>query len=68
MKDFKAFTERLTADGQKLDVALTGATARMGLKIAFVTYVLHKGETGWKIAVIILHDAHQSPSHGKSSG
>jgi len=33
-----------------------------------VTYVLHKGETGWKIAVIILHDAHQSPSHGKSSG
>jgi hypothetical protein len=33
-----------------------------------VTYVLHKGEAGWKIAVIILHDVHQSPSHGKSSG
>src|SRR5580700_10892724 len=26
-----------------------------------VTYVLHKGETGWKIAVIVLHDAHESP-------
>jgi len=33
-----------------------------------VTYVLHKAETGWKIAVIILHDAHQSLPHGESSG
>jgi ketosteroid isomerase-like protein len=33
-----------------------------------VTYVLHKAETGWKIAVVILHDPHQSPPHGDSSG
>ena len=38
------------------------------LERAGVTYVLHKAETGWKIAVIILHDAHQSPPHGESSG
>jgi ketosteroid isomerase-like protein len=25
-----------------------------------ITYILHKAETGWKIAVIILHDAKQS--------
>ena len=37
VKDLKAFTEHLTADGQKLDVPLTDATARMGLKIAFTT-------------------------------
>jgi catechol 2,3-dioxygenase-like lactoylglutathione lyase family enzyme len=37
VKDLKAFTERLAADGQKLDVPLTDATARMGLKIAFTT-------------------------------
>jgi catechol 2,3-dioxygenase-like lactoylglutathione lyase family enzyme len=37
VKDLKAFTERLAADGQKLDVPLTDATARMGLKIAFIT-------------------------------
>ena len=46
------------------------ATLVMGIAIRFkrngdelervgVTYVLHKGETGWKIAVIILHDPHQ---------
>jgi hypothetical protein len=38
------------------------------LERAGVTYVLHKAETGWKIAVLILHDADQSPSDGKSSG
>jgi hypothetical protein len=38
------------------------------LERAGVTYVLHKNETGWKIAVIVLHDAHQSPPHGGSSG
>jgi catechol 2,3-dioxygenase-like lactoylglutathione lyase family enzyme len=37
VKDLKAFTDRLTADGQKLDVALTDATSKMGLKIAFLT-------------------------------
>jgi catechol 2,3-dioxygenase-like lactoylglutathione lyase family enzyme len=37
VKDLKAFTDRLTADGQKLDVALTDATSKMGLKIAFTT-------------------------------
>jgi catechol 2,3-dioxygenase-like lactoylglutathione lyase family enzyme len=37
VKDLKAFTERLAADGQKLDVPLTDATARMGLKLAFLT-------------------------------
>ena len=38
------------------------------LERAGVTYVLHKAETGWKIAVIILHDAHQIPAHSESSG
>ena len=38
------------------------------LERAGVTYVLHKAETGWKIAVIIIHDAHQSPPHGESFG
>lgn len=37
VKDLKAFTERLAADGQKLDVPYTDASARMGLKIAFIT-------------------------------
>lgn len=37
VKDLKAFTERLAADGQKLDVPYTDASARMGLKIAFTT-------------------------------
>jgi catechol 2,3-dioxygenase-like lactoylglutathione lyase family enzyme len=37
VKDLKAFTDRLTADGQKLDVPLTDATSKMGLKIAFTT-------------------------------
>jgi hypothetical protein len=37
------------------------------LERAGVTYVLHKAETGWKIAVIIL-DAHQRPPHSKTSG
>lgn len=37
VKDLKAFTERLAADGIKLDVPLTDATSKMGLKIAFIT-------------------------------
>jgi len=37
VKDLKAFTDQLTANGQKLDVPLTDATARLGLKIAFTT-------------------------------
>jgi catechol 2,3-dioxygenase-like lactoylglutathione lyase family enzyme len=37
VKDLKAFTERLAASGQKLDVPYTDATARFGLKIAFIT-------------------------------
>ena len=37
VKDLKAFTDRLQADGQKLDVALTDVTSKMGLKIAFLT-------------------------------
>jgi catechol 2,3-dioxygenase-like lactoylglutathione lyase family enzyme len=37
VKDLKAFTERLAADGIKLDVPYTDASARMGLKIAFIT-------------------------------
>ncbi len=31
------------------------------LERAGVTYLLHKAEAGWKIAVIVLHDAPQSP-------
>jgi ketosteroid isomerase-like protein len=38
------------------------------LERAGVTYVLHKAETGWKIAVIILHDVHLSPPRGERSG
>lgn len=38
------------------------------LERAGVTYVLHKAETGWKIAVIILHGVQESPPHGESSG
>lgn len=37
VKDLKAFTERLVAGGQKLDVAYTDASAKLGLKIAFIT-------------------------------
>jgi catechol 2,3-dioxygenase-like lactoylglutathione lyase family enzyme len=37
VKDLKAFTEHLAADGIKLDVPYTDASARMGLKIAFIT-------------------------------
>ena len=37
VKDLKAFTDRLAADGIKLDVPLTDATSKMGLKIAFFT-------------------------------
>jgi len=42
---------------------------RNGLELerAGVTYVLHKAKTDWKIAVIILHDAHQSLPQGESS-
>ena len=36
------------------------------LERAAVTYVLHKAKTGWKIAVIILHDVHQGPPPGES--
>jgi hypothetical protein len=32
-----------------------------------VTYVLHKAESGWNIAVIVLHDPHEFAPHGKSS-
>ena len=37
VKDLKAFTDRLAADGQKLDMPYTDATSKMGLKIAFTT-------------------------------
>jgi catechol 2,3-dioxygenase-like lactoylglutathione lyase family enzyme len=37
VKDLKAFTDRLVADGIKLDRPLTDATSKMGLKIAFIT-------------------------------
>lgn len=37
VKDLKAFIERLSAEGQKLDVPYTDATSKMGLKIAFLT-------------------------------
>jgi catechol 2,3-dioxygenase-like lactoylglutathione lyase family enzyme len=37
VKDLKAFTDKLTADGQKMDMAYTDATSKMGLKIAFFT-------------------------------
>jgi catechol 2,3-dioxygenase-like lactoylglutathione lyase family enzyme len=37
VKDLKAFTDSLVAKGQKMDVALLDVTAKMGLKIAFIT-------------------------------
>jgi catechol 2,3-dioxygenase-like lactoylglutathione lyase family enzyme len=37
VKDLKAFTDRLVADGLKLDMPYTDMTARIGLKIAFLT-------------------------------
>lgn len=37
------------------------------LERAGVTYVLHKTELGWKIAVIVMHDPHEIAPHGKSS-
>ena len=37
VKDLKAFTDSLTGKGQKMDVPLTDVTAKMGLKIAFIT-------------------------------
>jgi hypothetical protein len=42
---------RYKADGQELE--------RVG-----VTYVMHKNNTGWKIAVLILHDADKSKTAG----
>ena len=37
VKDLKAFIERLADDGQKLDMAYTDASSKLGLKIAFIT-------------------------------
>lgn len=37
VKDLKAFTDRIAASGQKLDVPYTDATSKIGLKIAFIT-------------------------------
>jgi catechol 2,3-dioxygenase-like lactoylglutathione lyase family enzyme len=37
VKDLKAFTDHLVADGQKMDMAYTDVTSKMGLKIAFTT-------------------------------
>jgi catechol 2,3-dioxygenase-like lactoylglutathione lyase family enzyme len=37
VKDLKAFLDRLTAEGIKLDRPYTDATSKMGLKIAFIT-------------------------------
>ncbi len=39
---------RYKVDGQELDQA-------------GVTYLLHKAETGWKIAVLVIHDAPPAP-------
>ena len=36
------------------------------LERAGVTYVLHKAEAGWKIAVIVMHDPQQIAPHGKN--
>ena len=36
------------------------------LERAGVTYVLHKTEAGWKIAVIVMHDPRQIAPFGKS--
>ena len=37
VKDLKAFTDRLTSDGQKMDMAYNDVTSKIGLKIAFIT-------------------------------
>ena len=37
VKNLKAFTDRLVADGTKMDMALTDTKSKMGLEIAFFT-------------------------------
>ena len=37
------------------------------LERAGVTYVLHRAEAGWKIAVIVMHDPQPIAPHGKVS-
>jgi hypothetical protein len=37
------------------------------LERAGVTYILHKAEVGWKIAVIVMHDPQQVAPHDNSS-
>lgn len=37
VKDLKAFTDRLVANGQKMDMAYTDMSSKIGLKIAFLT-------------------------------
>ena len=54
------------------EILVTGVAIRykrdgQELERAGVTYVLHKTEMGWKIAVIIMHDADEIAPHGKSS-
>jgi hypothetical protein len=48
-------------------VALRYRSNGQELERVGVTYVLHKAESGWKIAVIVLHDPHEFAPHGKSS-
>ncbi len=51
--DFTGDAVRYKRDGQELE--------RVG-----ITYVLHKAETGWKIAVIVLHDTQLGPPQSNS--
>jgi catechol 2,3-dioxygenase-like lactoylglutathione lyase family enzyme len=37
VKDLKAFTDRLVANGQKMDMAYNDMSSKLGLKIAFIT-------------------------------
>jgi len=62
------FVESLSSSATLVTgVALRYKSNGQELERVGVTYVLHKAESGWKIAVIILHDPHEFAPHDKSS-
>jgi hypothetical protein len=62
------FVESLSSSATLVTgIALRYRTNGQELERVGVTYVLYKGEGGWKIAVIVLHDPHEFAPHTKSS-
>jgi hypothetical protein len=61
------FSELLSSSATLVTgVALRYRSNGQELERVGVTYILHKAESGWKIAVIILHDPHEFAPHGFS--